>query len=37
MTRIPLVPMLIAAIATFFIIHYLFASCGSPKLRTPAK
>jgi len=26
MTRIPLVPMLIAAIATFFIIHYLFAS-----------
>jgi len=26
MTRIPLVPMLIAAIAIFFIIHYLFAS-----------
>lgn len=26
MTRIPMVPMLIAAIATFFIIHYLFAS-----------
>jgi L-tartrate/succinate antiporter len=26
MTRIPLVPMLIAAVAVFFIIHYLFAS-----------
>jgi len=26
MTRIPLIPMLIAAVAVFFIIHYLFAS-----------
>jgi L-tartrate/succinate antiporter len=26
MTRIPLVPMMIAAVAAFFIIHYLFAS-----------
>jgi L-tartrate/succinate antiporter len=26
MTRIPLVPMMVAAVAVFFVIHYLFAS-----------
>jgi di/tricarboxylate transporter len=33
MTRIPLVPMLIAVVTVFFVIHYLFASITAQTTR----